>query len=144
MEIQMSAASAVPVDPTNVEQLRAWDGEEGAYWTDHADYFDRAVGFYHERLFDAAEVTTTHRVLDVGCGTGQTTRDAARRAIEGHALGVDLSSRMLHYARDRASAEGLTNASFLQADAQVHAFEPSAFDVTISRTGAMFFAEPPR
>ena len=51
------------------------------------------------------------RVLDIGCGTGQTTRDAARAAAGGSALGVDLSSRMLDYARRRAAEEGVTNAS---------------------------------
>jgi SAM-dependent methyltransferase len=136
-----ATSSSVPIDPTNVEQLRAWDGDEGAYWADHADYFDRAVGLYHERLLDAAEITPTDRVLDVGCGTGQTTRDAARRATAGEALGVDLSSRMLEYAHARAVAEGIHNASFQQADAQVYAFQPSAFDVAISRTGAMFFGD---
>ncbi len=137
----MSAASAVQVDPANVEQLRAWDGDEGAYWADHADYFDRSVTVYHGRLFEAADIAGTDRVLDVGCGTGQTTRDAARAASQGEALGVDLSSRMLEHARQRATDEGLTNARFEQADAQVHPFRQAWFDVAISRTGAMFFGD---
>lgn len=141
MKIDKSAASAVPVDPTNVAQLRAWDGDEGAYWTDHADYFDRAVATYHQLLFEAAAIAGTDRVLDIGCGTGQTTRDAARRATHGEAVGVDLSSRMIEYARSRAAAEGLTNATFEQVDAQVHPFQPASFDVAISRTGAMFFGD---
>ena len=137
----MSAASALQVDPTNVEQLRAWDGDEGAYWADHADYFDRSVAPYHRRLLEAAGIAGTDRVLDVGCGTGQTTRDAARAAGDGEALGVDLSSRMLEHARKLANAEGVSNAHFEQADAQVHPFLPAWFDVAISRTGAMFFGD---
>ena len=80
-------------------------------------------------------------MLDIGCGTGQTTRDAARAASAGSALGVDLSSRMLDYARRRAAEEGVTNVTFAQADAQIHPFEPGAYDVAISRTAAMFFGD---
>ncbi len=137
----MAATSALRVDSSNQDQLRAWDGDEGAYWADHADYFDRSVADYHRRLLDQAAIDRQDHVLDVGCGTGQTTRDAARAASAGSALGVDLSSRMLDHARSRADEEGLTNATFAQADAQVHAFQPDFFDVAISRTSAMFFGD---
>jgi len=131
----------VPVHPANREQLRAWDGDEGAYWTEHADYFDRSVAAYHEKLLATAAITSVERVLDIGCGAGQTTRDAARAAARGSALGVDLSARMLEHARRRAAEEGVTNASFQQVDAQIHPFPPASFDVAISRTGAMFFGD---
>jgi SAM-dependent methyltransferase len=49
---------------------------------------------------------------------------------------------MVDYARRRAAAEGLANVSFLQADAQIHPFEPGSFDLVISRTGASFFGDP--
>jgi SAM-dependent methyltransferase len=49
---------------------------------------------------------------------------------------------MLARARERAADEQLTNVSFVQADAQVHDFDRGAFDVVISRFGAMFFADP--
>jgi len=137
----MTATSAVPVDSSNVEQLRAWDGDEGEYWADNAEYFDRSVAVYHERLLTEAAIAERDHVLDVGCGTGQTTRDAARAASAGAAFGVDLSSRMLDFARRRAAEEGVTNVTFAQADAQIHPFEPDAFDVAISRTAAMFFGD---
>ena len=138
----MTATSAPHVDPTNTEQLRAWDGDEGAYWADHADAFDRSLDAYRDRFAAAADVQPGDRVLDIGCGTGQTTREAARVARAGSALGVDLSSRMIELARRRAVEEGLGNVAFEQVDAQVHPFEPQAFDVAISRTGAMFFGDP--
>jgi SAM-dependent methyltransferase len=90
----------------------------------------------------AAAIRPTDRVLDVGCGAGQATRDAARAASSGSALGVDLSSKMLEVARRRAVAEGVTNTRFEQADAQVHAFAAGSVDVAISRHGAMFFGDP--
>jgi SAM-dependent methyltransferase len=137
----MTATNAVPVDMSNVEQLRAWDGDEGAYWADNAEYFDRSIADYHQRLLAAAAIGRRDHVLDVGCGTGQTTRDAGRAAAAGSALGIDLSSRMLDYARRRAIDEGVTNVTFEQADAQIHPFELSAYDVAISRTAAMFFGD---
>lgn len=134
-------AETVPVDPANAEQLAAWNGTEGAYWAEHAEYFDRAIAGHDRPFQEAAAIQPTDRVLDVGCGSGQNTRDAARVARSGSALGVDLSAAMLDHARRVAEAEGLTNALFLQADAQIHPFEPASFDVAICRTSAMFFAD---
>ncbi|MGY1780641.1 class I SAM-dependent methyltransferase [Geodermatophilus sp. SYSU D01036] len=137
----MITTSTFPVHPGNLEQLRAWDGEEGAYWAAHADAFDRAVAGFDAALFDAAAIGPADRVLDVGCGTGGTTRAAARRAPAGAVLGVDLSAAMLAVARRRAAEEGLSHVDFVQVDAQVHPFPPRTFDVAISRTAAMFFAD---
>ena len=127
--------TAVP----NENMTAAWDGDEGAHWAANADRYDESVRSHHARLFDAAAIGAEEAVLDLGCGTGRTTRDAARAAHAGRALGVDLSGPMLAVARERARAEGLTNVDFLQADAQVHAFDAGTFDVVISRFGAMFF-----
>jgi SAM-dependent methyltransferase len=68
------------VDPSNAKQAKAWDGDEGAYWAAHAEHFDRTVAAYHLPFLDAAEIGTGDRVLDIGCGTGQTTR-AGRRPV---------------------------------------------------------------
>jgi SAM-dependent methyltransferase len=134
--------TAMTVDPSNVEQAKAWDGDEGAYWADHADRFDRSVAAYHSPFMAAAAIEASEVVLDVGCGTGQTTRDAARTAVHGSALGVDLSARMIDYARRAAARDGLSNVAFERADAQVHPFDSGRFDVAISRTGVTFFGDP--
>jgi SAM-dependent methyltransferase len=135
-------ASAVPVHPSNVEALRAWDGADGAYWAENEAAFDAGLERHDRAFFEAAAIGATDRVLDIGCGNGQTTREAARRAPRGAALGVDLSSQMIERARLRAAQQGITNAHFIQADAQIHPFDEQAFDVAISRTGAMFFGDP--
>jgi SAM-dependent methyltransferase len=137
----MTTTGSVRIASTNEGQLDAWDGEEGSYWAAHADYFDRSVAVHHQRLMAAAAIEEHDHVLDVGCGSGQTTVDAARAASAGWALGVDLSRALLDVARTRASALAVTNASFLQADAQIHPFEPEEVDVVISRTAAMFFGD---
>jgi len=135
-------ASGLTVHPSNAEMARAWDGDEGAFWAAHAERFDRAVAGYQGPFLDAAQIGPADRVLDIGCGTGQTTRDAARLAVSGGALGIDLSGEMIAVARGLAAAENLSNARFEQADAQVCPFGPQAFDAAISRTSVMFFGEP--
>ena len=132
--------TALPTDPTNADQLHAWDGAGGAFWTAHADRFDEGVARYQPRFLAAAAIRATDTVLDVGCGNGRTTCDAARRASR--VLGVDLSSSMLELAARRAAREQRDNVSFLQADAQCHAFAPASFDVVLSRHGSMFFGDP--
>lgn len=128
------------VAPENTEQARAWDGDEGDYWARHADKFDAALTYYRPRFVEAAAIGPADDVLDIGCGTGRTTLDAARRGHQ--ALGIDLSAQMLAVARKRAAREGLTNAYFEKGDAQVHPFPPGAFNVMVSRTGTMFFGDP--
>ncbi|MQY04903.1 Ubiquinone/menaquinone biosynthesis C-methyltransferase UbiE [Actinomadura sp. RB68] len=130
------------IDPANADQARSWDGDAGEYWARHADRFDRNLAGYRAPLQEAAAVGPADQVLDIGCGAGRTALDAARRAVRGGVLGVDLSARMLQVARDRAAAEGISNAVFEQADAQVHPFPDAHFDVAVSRTGTMFFADP--
>lgn len=125
----------------NGEQARAWQGEE-VHWVEHEEHYNASVRRHSLRLFAAARIGPGDRVLDVGCGCGETTRAAARTASSGMALGVDLSARMIARARERSQAEGLTNVWFEQADAQVYPFAEQAFDLAISRFGAMFFADP--
>lgn len=138
----MGHAQQVHVDPSNTEQARAWDGDEGEYWARHPKIFETAPRGYDVAFLDAAAVRPTDRVLDIGCGTGATTRQMAHRAREGSALGVDLSAAMIEVARERAEAQGLGNVTFEQADAQIHPFPPGSFDLAVSRTGTMFFGDP--
>ena len=126
----------------NAAQAAEWDGPAGAHRTRHAAVFDAETRPHNERFRAAADVAPRDRVLDIGCGTGQTTRDAARAAVAGSALGIDLSAQMLDHARRLSREEGLANVSFLQADAQVHPFPAASFEVGISRFGTMFFADP--
>lgn len=126
----------------NTEQAQAWNGYEGEHWADNQDRWDAVNGGFNSPLLAAASIGAHDRVLDVGCGAGQTTRLAARRAVHGHALGLDLSAPMLARARGTAREEGLANVSFEQGDAQVHPLPPASFDVAISRYGVLFFADP--
>jgi len=110
----------------------------------------------------AAGVRPGERVLDVGCGTGGTTRRAAREADAGRAgpgtagtggagpgtggtgraVGIDVSGPAIARARVLADAEDVRNVDFVHGDAAAHAFPPGAFDVVVSRFGTMFFDDP--
>jgi SAM-dependent methyltransferase len=142
METTMEAQQDLIADPSNAGQVGAWDGSEGAFWTDQARRFDETLANCHGPFLAAAAICHSDRVLDVGCGTGQATRDVARVAVDGFALGVDLSSQMIALARETAATEGLDNVEFRHADAQIHPFERAAFDVVISRMGSTFFGDP--
>jgi SAM-dependent methyltransferase len=109
---------------------------------DRADFYDAELTRHNGHLRAAASVGLRDRVLDIGCGAGQSTREAARAALEGNAIGVDTSPEMLEIARRRSDEAGLRNVSFEQGDAQHHAFPAAGFDLCISRFGVMFFADP--
>jgi SAM-dependent methyltransferase len=129
-------------DPSNAGQAKAWDGKEGAFWTTQARRLDNTLANCHGPFLTGANIGERDHILDVGCGTGQATRDVARIARNGTAFGVDLSSQMIGLARKLAVSERLDNVQFQHADAQVYPFDRTAFDVVISRMGSMFFGDP--
>ena len=133
----------MPSEIVNVDQAEAWDGPEGEHWAAHYARFDETIAPHHPLLLAAAAFAQGERVLDIGCGNGITSRDAARAVgPSGEVLGVDLSGPMLARAKQLTEDEGLGNVRFEQGDAQVHPFESGAFDLAISRFGVMFFADP--
>lgn len=127
---------------SNAEMAAAWDGPEGDHWADNAGRYEATSERFRSALLGALDLRDDSGVVDIGCGTGAATREAARIAAKGAVLGVDLSRQMLEVARARAAADGLDHVRFERADAQVHPFDRAAFDVAISCFGAMFFADP--
>jgi len=138
----MDTSTTASITTANPDQAAAWNGHEGENWTEHADRYDRSGLRHRERLLDHCAVETGDHILDVGCGTGNLSRDLGRRASEGSVVGVDLSAPMLELARACAESEGLGNVSYLQADAQINPFESGKYDLAVSSFGAMFFADP--
>ena len=106
------------------------------------DFYDAELRAHHEHLRPAYGISPGDEVVDIGCGTGLTTREAARAAAPGGVVGVDVSERMLERARQATAAERLGNVRYELGDAQVHRFDPARFDVAISRFGTMFFSDP--
>jgi SAM-dependent methyltransferase len=127
----------------NAEQERYWNETAGPTWVALGDLLDRMIGPLGRAAMDRAALVPGERVVDVGCGCGDSTLELARCVgPAGAALGVDLSAPMLAVAAERARAAGLPQIRFEQADAQTHAFPPAAFDVLYSRFGVMFFSDP--
>jgi SAM-dependent methyltransferase len=104
--------------------------------------YDAELRRHNEVLRRACGIQVGDHVLDIGCGSGQTTRQAARTARAGSAFGVDVSEPAIERARELARAEELRNVTFERADAQVYRFPQERFDVAISRFGTMFFEDP--
>jgi SAM-dependent methyltransferase len=127
----------------NTDQAEAWNGDEGSYWVSQHARHEAMRERLTPHLLPAAHLSTTDRVLDIGCGCGGTTRAAARAAHDGSAFGIDLSRPMLDLAERAAAEEGPANVRFGQGDAQVYPFGTEAYDVAISSFGIMFFTDPP-
>jgi SAM-dependent methyltransferase len=106
------------------------------------DFYDAELRAHHEYLRAAYGIGRGDEALDIGCGTGLTTREAGRAAAPGRVVGIDVSERMLERARELTAAERLENVSYELGDAQVHRFAPERFDLAISRFGTMFFSDP--
>ena len=98
-----------------------------------------AAGF---AVLDSVGLAPGVRVLDVGCGRGDTTIAAARRVgPSGLVLGVDARLTLLEAARSRAAAAGLGHVGFVHADAQSQRFAPLRFDAIVSARGLDVFAD---
>jgi SAM-dependent methyltransferase len=107
-----------------------------------AEFYDAELRRHNEVFRAAVKVGPRDRVLDIGCGAGQSTLDAARVAVEGCVLGVDVSAEMIEIARQRSTEEELRNVTFERSDAQLQVVPSASFDLCISRFGVMFFADP--
>jgi len=124
------------------EQAKLWNGSAGCAWVEAQAMLDRTLQPFEDLLVEAVAASGARRVLDVGCGTGSTTRATARLlGATGQSVGVDISEQMIEAARMLA-AQDPTPATFICADAQTHSFEPASFDLIMSRFGTMFFADP--
>jgi len=133
----------MPAPEANAEQIRYWNEAAGPKWVAFQKIIDAQIAPLGERAMDRAGIAPGERVIDVGCGCGDTTIALGRRVgPAGLVLGIDISAPMLARAAETARAEGLANVRFENADAQTHRLPPGAFDVVYSRFGIMFFADP--
>jgi SAM-dependent methyltransferase len=127
----------------NAVQAEYWNGRAGETWAELSRLLDMELRTLGLEAQAALHPQPGERVLDVGCGGGETSLDLARAVAPGGAvLGVDISHTLLAVAERRAAGQGL-NVRFEAADAQTSDFGGERFDAAFSRFGVMFFADPP-
>ncbi len=128
---------------TNADQIDYWNADAGEMWAALQERLDRQIEPLGRLAIEALSPSLGERVIDIGCGCGQTSLELADRVgPTGRVLGVDISSPMLAVARRRAAHGGVIATRFLQTDAQIHPFEPGGADAAFSRFGVMFFGDP--
>jgi SAM-dependent methyltransferase len=126
----------------NALTIEAWNGVLFERFVRFRDIVTTGLAAHGEQGLRLHPPRRGDRVLDVGCGFGDTTRQLAELVgPEGKAVGVDAAERFVHAARREAAQAGVANARFHVADVQ--ACEPDGeFDYAFSRFGTMFFAQP--
>ncbi len=128
-------------EPARPTQLEYWNSKVGEEWARQAGRTDKLFAGLTQATFKALDLQPGERVLDIGCGAGETTLTAAQHVgASGHAVGVDISKPLLELARARAKA--ITNIDFIEADVGVTDIPGAPFDAAFSRFGVMFFDNP--
>ena len=121
------------------EQAAFWNGPGGQGWLAAYQRIQRSLVDINRAVLAHADVRPGERLIDVGCGTGDTTAALADMVgPTGRVLGLDISEPLIEAARAKAAP----NASFVVGDAASHPFEAGGFDLVFSRFGVMFFGEP--
>jgi SAM-dependent methyltransferase len=130
------------VAPANEESTEAWSGPLFERFVRFRPYVAEGLGQHGEVAMAAHPPQPGDRVLDIGCGFGDTTlRLAAMVGAEGEAVGVDVSEPFVELAAAEAAQAGIANVSYSVGDVQI-AELGGPFDYVFSRMGVMFFANP--
>jgi SAM-dependent methyltransferase len=127
----------------NFEQMDYWNASAGQTWAQFYEQLDRQLSPLGSEALRALAPRTGERIVDIGCGCGQSSLDLARRVgPEGSVVGIDISNPMLAVARHRELPPPTVRPAFRQLDAQSEDLGQSIFDAAFSRFGVMFFSEP--
>jgi SAM-dependent methyltransferase len=135
-------ADVAKVAPANEEATEAWSGPLFERFVRFRPYVAEGLGAHGEVAMAAHPPSPGDRVLDIGCGFGDTTRRLAELVgAEGSAVGIDVSEPFVELAIEEATAAGLANVSYRLGDVQI-ADLGGPYDYVFSRMGVMFFANP--
>jgi SAM-dependent methyltransferase len=127
----------------NDEAIRAWDGPLYDRFVRFRETVTTGLGSHGEQALLMHPPRPGARVLDIGCGFGDTTQRIAELVGPGgEVLGVDAAPRFVDDATREAKEAAVANARFLVADVQESLGGEDGFDMAFSRFGTMFFASP--
>ncbi len=130
------------IAPTNEEAADAWGGVLFDRWLQFRPVVTTAIAPFSEEALRLYPPPEGARVLDIGCGLGDTTtRIAELIGADGNAVGIDVGERFIETARAEAEEAGLANVSYMLGDVQV-ADIGGPYDYVFARFGTMFFANP--
>ena len=134
--------TAGTADGDNAEAIQAWDGPLFDRFVRFRDIVTTGLGNHGEEALRLFPPQPGQRVVDIGCGFGDTTqRIAGLVGPEGEAVGVDAAPRFIEAAALEAAEAGMSNARFEVADVET-APVGGPYDMAFSRFGTMFFANP--
>ena len=126
----------------NAEAIEAWDGPLYDRFVRFRHIVTSGLGAHGEEALRLVPPQPGQRVLDIGCGFGDTTqRIAGLVGPDGSAVGVDAAPRFIETAAAEAAEAGVENVRFAVADVQTTRFD-DRFDLAFSRMGTMFFTSP--
>jgi SAM-dependent methyltransferase len=126
----------------NAEAIEAWDGPLYDRFVRFREIVTDGLGSHGEEALRLFPPQQGQRVLDIGCGFGDTTqRIAGLVGPEGEAVGVDAADRFIQSARQEAEAAGVPNARFEMVDVQSGGLG-GPYHMAFSRMGTMFFTSP--
>jgi SAM-dependent methyltransferase len=126
----------------NAEAITAWDGPLFESFVKFREVFTTGLGAHGDVALELVPPQKGQRVLDVGCGFGDTTQQIAELVgPEGEAVGVDAAARFIEIATREAEEAGAENTHFLVADVQTDPLG-GPYDMAFSRMGTMFFVSP--
>ncbi len=132
-----------PSSSDNAAQIDYWNATAGQTWARFQEQLDRQIEPLGLEAMRALDPAPGERILDVGCGCGQTSLELATRVTAtGAVFGADISLPMLEVARARPVPNGAATPDFRQVDAQSGELGEGAFDAVFSRFGVMFFSDP--
>lgn len=128
-----------------ITQAEYWNGEVGTRWARNQAVLDAMFVPLTEALFACAGLVPGETVLDIGCGAGATTLEAARWVgPAGSVTGADISAPLRAVGRERAEAEAPASVSLRFVEADVETADLGRFDHVVSRFGVMFFPDSAR
>jgi SAM-dependent methyltransferase len=134
------AASAVA--PENEEATEAWSGVLFDRFVEFRDLIVVGLQRHGDTAMRLHPPSPGDRVLDVGCGFGDTTQQLAELiGPKGTAVGVDVAEPFIEASIAEARDAGVENVEFFAADVQVMDLG-GPYDYVFSRMGVMFFANP--